>query len=107
MQILINTNRERYWPSIHSQIEKEIEEVQKILSENDNLGHSIIWDYRDDNGGVYKDPDNYLTVVIHPVVGVYANTNAVKFLRKLKTEYSERKSKTKKTKRRPRSSKAN
>lgn len=86
MQVLINSNRERYAQSIHSRIEKEQNEVVEILNRNKNFGHHVLWDYRNDNGGEMKDPGDYLTVITHPVAGVYRNSQAVTFLRKLEKE---------------------
>jgi hypothetical protein len=83
MLILINKNRIRYHPSIHGQIQKEITDVEQLMKRNGNLGHHVSWGYRDDDGGERKDPGAYLTVVIHPVVGVYWNSDAVKFLLEL------------------------
>lgn len=86
MYILVNTNRQAYHHSIHSRILKEQNEVTEILNRNKNFGHDVHWDYRNDDGGEMKDPGDYLTVVIHPAVGVYRNSDAINFLQKLENE---------------------
>lgn len=91
IQIRINTCMQAY--PIHWQpyITKYTQEVKAILERNNNFGHRIIWAYRDDDGKERKDPGAYLSVVTHPVLGVYFNYSAVEFLRNWEKEFSKNK----------------